>query len=61
MATDIYVRLTYDQYKAFEAALKKFEELETAHTSTEGFYHKSFRLPVGDISLEVHGPIVKSG
>lgn len=61
--TDLYARLTYDEYKTFEAQLKRYQELETSHTSTpnEQYYHKSFRLSIGDITLEVHGPIVKAG
>jgi hypothetical protein len=61
MSTDLYARLTYEEYKEFETQLRRYAELETAHTSTEGFYHKSFRLKVGSINLEVHGPLVKAG
>lgn len=62
MATEIYVRLTYDQYKRLEEELKRFDELETTHESgnlSNQFYHKSIRLHLGDILLEVHGPLVK--
>ncbi|KKN83872.1 hypothetical protein LCGC14_0295250 [marine sediment metagenome] len=61
MATDLYARLTHEEYKIFEEQLLQYQKLETAHTSVEGFYHKSFRLRVGDITLEVHGPLVKTG
>ena len=47
------------EYKAFEEQLKNFSTLETTHVSVEGYYHKSFRLKIGDITLEVHGPMVK--
>lgn len=60
MATDLYIRLSYDEYKAFESALRNFQDRETEHTNVEKtFYHKSFRLPLGGIALEVHGPLVK--
>ena len=54
---DLYVRLSYQEYKDLEAAIKACKE--TLHTSTGGYYHKSIRLPVGDGWLEFHGPIVK--
>ncbi|KKM81589.1 hypothetical protein LCGC14_1328280 [marine sediment metagenome] len=60
LATDLYARLTYDEYKALEEQLKSFEELETTHSSTPAeYYHKSIRLNIGDITLEIHGPLVK--
>jgi len=57
--TEVYIRLSYEQYKEFEEQLKNFEKLERTHTTVDGFYHKSFRLKLGDITLEVHGPTVK--
>ena len=57
--TDFYVRLNYDQYKSLEEQLSNFKNLETAHTSVEGFYHKSFRLKVGEVTFEFYGPSVK--
>mgnify|MGYP001599513586 CR=1 FL=1 len=54
-----YVHLTYDEYKAFERACKKFRE--TTHHSTDGSYHKSIRLPVGPLTIEFHGPLWKVG
>jgi len=57
--TDFYTRLNYDQYKSLEKQLSNFKKLETSHTSVEGFYHKSFRLKVGDITFEFYGPSVK--
>jgi len=57
---DLYLRLTYDQYKELEHQLKNFKELETTHTSTPGpFYHKSLRVKIGDMTLEFHGPTVR--
>ena len=61
MATDLYARLTYDEYKLLEQQLREFEGLETTHESSNldrKFYHKSIRLSIGDITLEVHGPLV---
>ena len=55
--TDGYIRLPYDQYKAFEEAIREVKE--TTHVSVDGFYHKSIRLPIGDLTLEVYGPTVK--
>jgi hypothetical protein len=58
--TDIYLQLRYDQYKEFEDQLRRFAELETTHTTdNKGFYHKAFRIRIGDITLEVQGPFVK--
>jgi len=62
MTTDIYISVTYDQYKLLEEAVKHFSELETTHESgalDARFYHKSMRLPIGDLTLEIHGPLVK--
>lgn len=57
MGTEVYVRLSYEQYKAAEAAARSGKE--TVHQSVDGFYHKSLRLPLGDFVLEIHGPTVK--
>ena len=54
-----YVRMTYEEYKALEKACREFKE--TTHTSVEGFYHKSFRLPVGPLIFEFVGPLVPAG
>lgn len=62
MSTEIYVRLTYDQYKRLEEELKNFSALERTHTSggkEEMFYHNSFRFHLGEIVVEAHGPLVK--
>jgi hypothetical protein len=62
MPTDLYVRLSYDEYKELEEALKNFASLEKTHTSGEKdemFYHNSFRIPLGSLTLEVHGPLVR--
>lgn len=60
--TNLYVQLTYEEYKVFEQQLRDFAALETTHESTnmdDKFYHKSLRLDIGSIKFEVHGPIVK--
>lgn len=62
MATELYARLTYDEYKRLEQQLKDFASLETTHESAgkgDQFYHNSFRINLGDIVLEIHGPLVK--
>ena len=49
-----YTQLTYEQYKDFEAQLKHFSELETTHESGNmdpKFYHKAFRIRIGDLML----------
>ncbi len=56
--TDMYVTLSYEQYKAFEAQAKAFEE--TVHGEGTAWYHKSMRLNVGHITFEIHGPNVKA-
>ncbi len=56
--TDMYVTLSYEQYKAFEAQAKAFEE--TVHGEGTEWYHKSMRLHVGHITFEIHGPNVKA-
>ncbi len=60
--TDLYARLSYNEYKRLEQQLKDVAALETTHESAnldDKFYHKSIRLQIGDITLEVHGPLVK--
>jgi hypothetical protein len=58
--TDVYISLGHDDYKHFEDQMRRFEELETTHTtSNEGFYHKAFRILVGEITFEIQGPLVK--
>ncbi len=58
--TDLYARLNYEEYKRLEQELKDFSKLETTHVSAgEEFYHKSLRLHLGSITLEIHGPLVK--
>ena len=36
MATDVYLRLDYRQYKHLEAQLRDWEQVETSHTSVNG-------------------------
>jgi len=57
--TELYVRLSYEEYKEFERQLRDFQKLESTHKSVDGFYHKSFRIKLGSLILEVHGPTVK--
>ena len=55
---DLYMRLDHREYKELEKACKEFKE--TVHATVTGFYHKSFRIPFGDGTLEFHGPSVKA-
>ena len=60
---DIYTHLTYDQYKDLERQLANYDELETTHETFpdkhgKRYYHKSFRLCLGDLTIEFHGPTV---
>ena len=57
--TDIYLRLDYRQYKHLEYQLRNWQEVETTHTTVDGYYHKALRLDIGDITLEIQGPAVK--
>ena len=56
MPTNIYIQLDYDAYKRLEIAMRAMKE--TTHTTVSGFYHKSVRLPVGEATIEFHGPNV---
>lgn len=57
---DLYMRLTYAQYKNVERQLVAFAELETTHRTVDGGYHKAFRLHVTDtLVIEFMGPLVK--
>ncbi len=60
--TELYVHLSYEEYKKFEAAIRAgFDSMEKSHTSggkDSHMYHNSVRLPLGDIIMEVHGPVV---
>jgi hypothetical protein len=57
--TDIYLALDYRAYKHLEDQLRRWETIETHHTSVDGYYHKALRLELGDLTLEVQGPAVK--
>lgn len=62
MTQPLYTQLTYEQYKEFEQQLHDYPQLETTHMSGsigEDFYHKAFRITIGDLILEVTGPLVK--
>lgn len=56
--TEFYVRLNHGEYKELERQLSDFKNLETSHTSVDGFYHKAFRLRTGDVIFEFMGPSV---
>lgn len=53
---DIYARLDYDEWKSLERQCKEFNETE--HGKGTDYYHKSFRLKIGEITLEFHAPLV---
>ena len=55
----IYMSLPYEEYKALEEQCLEFKRRETSHTTTAGFYHKAFRLHLGDMVIEFQGPLVK--
>lgn len=57
---DLYMRLTYEQYKHLEDQLARFKEIETTHRTVDGGYHKAFRLQVTEgLILEFQGPLIK--
>lgn len=55
--TDIQIPLTHTQYKAMEDAIYRFSELETTHVDFLSYF-KSWRLPLGDVTIVVNGPLV---
>ena len=55
---DIYIPCTYDEYKQLEDQLSRYKELETEHPS-KGYYHKAFRIKIGETTIEFNGPIAK--
>ena len=58
---DLYMRLNYEQYKALEDQLDRWEEIETTHKTVDGGYHKALRLKVTDtLIIEFMGPLVKA-
>jgi hypothetical protein len=57
--TDIYLRLDYQGYKHLEKQLRNWQNIETSHTTVDGYYHKALRLDLGGICLEIQGPSVK--
>ena len=58
---DLYLSLNYIDYKELERQLRDYTLLETVHETMDNrYYHKSFRLKLGDITLEIHGPSVKA-
>lgn len=58
MATDFYVRLSYEEYKELENQLRNWESIETSHQTVKGFYHKALRIKVGTALFEFQGPLV---
>lgn len=58
MVPDVYMRLSYDQYKALETQLQNYKDHETTHTTTGGFYHKALRLDIAGTTYEFQGPLV---
>lgn len=56
---DLYLNLSYDDYKRIEKQMKEFAE--TSHGEGSDYYHKSFRLRItNELNLEFHGPNVKA-
>ena len=58
-STDLYIHLSYEDYKKFEDAITNADLEKTAGAGV--YYHNYFRLPLGGVTLEVHGPVVKAG
>ena len=58
MSNDLYINLAYEEYKAVERQCRAF--VETEHGIGTDYYHKSFRLKIGDMTWEFHGPNVKA-
>lgn len=56
--SQLYMMLKYEDYKKLEDQCKRFSEIETAHTTTNGYYHKAFRLELGELLIEFQGPLV---
>ena len=57
---DLYMRLTYEQYKNLEDQLRRWTEIETAHKTVDGGYHKALRLNItGTLIIEFQGPLIK--
>ncbi len=58
---DLYMRVTYEQYKSLEDQLRRWEEIETTHKTVDGGYHKALRLHITDsLIIEFMGPLVKA-
>jgi hypothetical protein len=54
----MYFKLSYDEWKGLEEAMKAFNE--TSHGEGTEWYHKAVRIPVGELTIEFHGPGVKA-
>lgn len=59
-ATNFYAQLSYDEYKELERQLNHWEEIETSHSTVEGYYHKALRIKIGTVLFEFQGPLVKA-
>ncbi len=58
---DLYMRLTYEQYKNLERQLDDWKSIETTHRTVEGGYHKALRLTITEsLIIEFMGPLVKA-
>ena len=55
----LYMSLSYEDYKRLEEQCLAFKLKETTHTTTAGFYHKAFRLDLNGLLIEFQGPLVK--
>ena len=55
---DLYMNLSYNEWKVMEAQMKAFKETE--HGKGTEYYHKSLRITLGEITIEFHGPVVKA-
>lgn len=57
---DLYLRLTYEDYKAVEDQMRRVDEIETSHRTVDGGYHKAIRIKIGgDMIIEFQGPLIK--
>ena len=55
---DMYMNLSYDEWKVMESQMKAFKETE--HGKGTEYYHKSLRINLGGTTIEFHGPVVKA-
>lgn len=56
----LYLSLTYEEYKELEKEIEKGLKLEKiSKPFNNQSYYKYFRIKIGKIILEVHGPLIK--